>query len=85
LISMMFTATSVNIECLFSCGHVLLSHTHNQLSTQSVHALLHLRSWSGQGYIFTDGLKLTSLEDIEGDEDVELMEVGMPLLQTRID
>ncbi|KAI6039695.1 hypothetical protein EDC04DRAFT_2568110 [Pisolithus marmoratus] len=69
---MMFTATSVDVKCLFSCGHVLLSHTCNHLSTQSVHALLCLGSWSGQGYVFTNGIKLTSLEDIEGDEDVEL-------------
>ncbi|KAI6024543.1 hypothetical protein EDC04DRAFT_2573951, partial [Pisolithus marmoratus] len=63
-----------NIKSLFSCGHVPLSHTRNHLSTQSVCALLCLGSWSGQGYVFTNGIKLTSLEDIEGDKDVELAE-----------
>ncbi|KIM53770.1 hypothetical protein SCLCIDRAFT_138316 [Scleroderma citrinum Foug A] len=67
-------ATSIDIECLFSHGHILLSHMRNCLSAQSIHALLCLRSWSVERFVKSAGLqKIADLEDINGDEDVELM------------
>ena len=39
------------VEWLFSCGHNLLTHIRNQLSSQSVHALLCLGSWSLLGIV----------------------------------
>ncbi|KAI6095601.1 hypothetical protein EDD16DRAFT_1492217, partial [Pisolithus croceorrhizus] len=67
-------ATSVDVECLFSHGHILLLHTQNQLSAQSVWALLCLSSWSADGFIKTvDIHKLATLDEIEGDDDIELM------------
>ena len=72
---MMMIATSVNVECLFSCGHVLLSHTHNHLSSQSICALLCLRSWSVAGFVKSANVqKLEPFGEIEGNEDVELAE-----------
>ena len=34
-----YTATSVAVECVFSWGHILLSHIQNCLSAQTTHAL----------------------------------------------
>ena len=71
----MMIATSVDVECLFSCGRVLLSHTRNRLSTQSICALLCLRSWSIEGFVKNaDVQKLEPFGEIEGNEDVELAE-----------
>lgn len=39
-------ATSVEVECLFSKGCVILPYLHNCLSSQSTHALLCLGQWS---------------------------------------
>ncbi|KAF8982077.1 hypothetical protein BDQ17DRAFT_1262461, partial [Cyathus striatus] len=44
-------ATSVDVECIFSHGHLVLLHIQSHLSAQSIHALLCLGSWSLQGYI----------------------------------
>ena len=72
---MMMIATSVDVECLFSHGRVLLSHIRNCLSSQSVHALLCLGSWSVAGFIKSaDVQKLEPFREIEGNEDVELAE-----------
>ena len=71
----MMIATSVDVERLFSCGHVLLSHTCNRLSSQSIHALLCLRSWSVAGFVKSANVqKLEPFGEIEGNEDVELAE-----------
>ena len=62
------TATSVDIECLFSHGCILLSHTRNCLSAQSIRALLCLRLWSVEGFVQSADLKkVADLKDIEGD------------------
>ena len=71
----MMIATSVDVKHLFSRGHVLLSHTCNHLSSQSVRALLCLRSWSVAGFIKSANVqKLEPFGEIEGNEDVELAE-----------
>ncbi|KIK20643.1 hypothetical protein PISMIDRAFT_105397, partial [Pisolithus microcarpus 441] len=67
-------ATSVDVEHLFSHGCILLSHTQSHLSAQSVWALLCLSSWSVDGFIKSADIhKLTTLDEIEGDSDIELM------------
>ena len=67
------TATSVDVERLFSHSRILLSHTWNRLSAQSICALLCLRSWSVEGFVQSADLKKAAdLEDIEGDGDVQL-------------
>ena len=67
------TAPSVDIERLFSHGCILLSHTWNRLSAQSIHTLLCLCSWSVEGFVQSADLKkVADLEEIEGDGDVQL-------------
>ena len=66
-------ATSVDLEWIFSCGHLVLSHVCGQLSAQSTRALLCLGSWSLLGLVKdTDVLAVTVLDDVEGDEELEL-------------
>ena len=72
-LSIFFSATSVDVERIFSCGRLVLSHVRNQLSSQSTRALLCLGSWSLQDLVKdSDVLAITALKEVEGDEDVEL-------------
>jgi len=72
-LSMFVSATSVDVERIFSCGCLVLSHVRNQLSSQSTQALLCLGLWSLQDMVMdSDVLAITALEEVEGDEDVEL-------------
>ncbi|KIM61405.1 hypothetical protein SCLCIDRAFT_66785, partial [Scleroderma citrinum Foug A] len=58
-------ATSIDVKHLFSCRRILLSHTHNHLSVQSVRALLYLASWSLAGHVKSADIEmLQSLEDM---------------------
>ena len=51
----------------------MLSHVHNQLSSQSTQALLCLGSWSLQDLVEdSDILAITALEEVEGHKDIEL-------------
>ena len=63
-----FIATSIDVEQLFSCSHLLLSHAQSQLSAQSTHTLLCLGMWSTLGLVKDTGdvKKVTELEDVEG-------------------
>ncbi|KIK77117.1 hypothetical protein PAXRUDRAFT_167768 [Paxillus rubicundulus Ve08.2h10] len=68
-------ATSIDVECLFSCGHLILSHTCSCLSAQLTCALLCLDSWSKLKLIKDkDIAKVSTLPEIEGDDDVELVD-----------
>jgi len=68
-LNVVFIATSVDVECIFSCGHLLLSHVWSHLSTQTTRALLCLGCWSQLGLIKDkDVLPVARLPDIEGDE-----------------
>jgi len=73
-------ATSVDVECLFSCGQVLLSHNHNRLSAQTTHALLCLGSWSRLGLVSdSDVRKVTTLDDVKAvDVSTEPTEIELP-------
>ena len=67
------TATSIDVEHLFSCGHLLLSHVRSRLSTQSTRALLCLGMWSERNLVMDDDVKRVSeLQDVEGDREVAL-------------
>src|SRR5258708_3160842 len=57
-------ATSVNVERVFSCGRLILSHVHSRLSVQSTHALICLGSWSLLGLVKNaDVLAIMALYD----------------------
>ena len=63
-------ATSIDVECLFSQGCLLLSHVHNWLSAQTTWALPCLGAWSLAGMVMDDDiLKVALLNDVEGDEE----------------
>ncbi|KIM56126.1 hypothetical protein SCLCIDRAFT_133299 [Scleroderma citrinum Foug A] len=68
-----FTATSIDVEQLFSRGHLLLSHVRSRLSAQSTRALICLGTWSKLNLVKDSNVKqVTGLQsDIMG-EDVEL-------------
>nr|VWO96208.1 Homeobox domain-containing protein [Ganoderma boninense] len=66
-------ATSVDVERLFSRGRLVLSHVRNRLSAQTTCAILCVGAWSVLGLVKPeDARKVAELDDIEGDEDVEL-------------
>ncbi|KIM65636.1 hypothetical protein SCLCIDRAFT_112473, partial [Scleroderma citrinum Foug A] len=66
-------ATSVDIEHLFSHGHLLLSHVHSCLSPQSICALLCLDAWSELNLVKSDDvLKVGAMPDIPGHEEAVL-------------
>jgi len=72
---MVFPATSVDVERIFSRGRLILSHIRNRLSAQTTRALLCLGSWSLLGMVRDeDVLKVALLQDVEGEEEVELMD-----------
>ncbi|KIM52766.1 hypothetical protein SCLCIDRAFT_140421 [Scleroderma citrinum Foug A] len=60
--------TSVNVEWLFSKGHVVLPYLCNCLLSQSTHALLFLGQWSKLGLIKDEDLHQVICEDLEGDK-----------------
>jgi hypothetical protein len=70
---MIMAATSVDVERLFSCGHLLLSHVHSRLSAESTHALLCLRYWSELNLVkMGDVMSVVALADLQGEEEQEL-------------
>ena len=48
---MIFLATSVDVERVFSQGRIVLSHLRSRLSVQSTRALMCLGVWSQLGYV----------------------------------
>lgn len=48
---MICSATSVDVERVFSQGRILLSHLRSRLSVQSTRALMCLGEWSKRGYV----------------------------------
>ena len=72
---MFLVATSVDVEWVFSHGHLILSHVQNQLSAQSTQALICLESWSLVGLVKDyDILAVGTLANVEGDEELKLVE-----------
>ncbi len=66
---MVYTATSVDVERVFSKGRLVLSHVRNRLSVQSTRALLCLGAWSRMGLVKDkDILQAARLPEIDGCE-----------------
>jgi hypothetical protein len=64
-----YTATSVDVERVFSKGRLVLSHVRNGLSVQSTRALLCLGAWSRLGLVKDkDVLQAAKLPDVNGHE-----------------
>ena len=55
------SATSVDIERVFSKGRLLLSHVRNRLSVESTRALLCLGAWSRLGFVNSSDIKEATL------------------------
>ena len=63
------TATSVDVECIFSKGRLVLSHVRNRLSAQSTQALICLRAWSRMGLVKDSNvMEAVRLPDVSGSE-----------------
>jgi hypothetical protein len=63
------TATSVDVERVFSKGRLVLSHVRNGLSVQSTRALMCLGTWSKMGLVKDkDLIEAGRLPDVDGDE-----------------
>ena len=68
------TATSVDVERVFSLGRLLLSHTRSRMAAQTTRALLCLGAWSKAGYVKSSDLRRTAqLPEVDGDaSDIEM-------------
>lgn len=67
---MIHTATSVDVERIFSRGRIVLSHLRNRLSVQSTRALICLGAWSRMGLVQdTDASSVAVLPEVEGEEE----------------
>ena len=63
------TATSVDVECIFSKGRLVLSHIRNRLSAQSTRALICLRAWSRMGLVKDSNvMEAVRLPEVNGTE-----------------
>jgi hypothetical protein len=80
------SATSVDVERVFSRGRLVLSHVRSRLSAQTTHAILCLRSWSLLGFVKNHDVKAAaSLPEVEGvDSDFE-MEDGWDVIADNLD
>ena len=66
---MCFTATSAAVECVFSWGRILLSHTRNRLSAQTTRALMCLCDWSQHGFVKdADVTAVATMPDVAVDD-----------------
>lgn len=68
------SATTINVERLFSKGRILITHLHNGLSASSISALMCLNNWVENGLVKdSDVLAVTAEspdDDVEGHTDV---------------
>ena len=65
-------ATSVDVKHVFSHGCILLSHVHNQLSAQTICALMCVGIWSKFGYVKDeDVLAVSQLPDIDAEKELK--------------
>jgi len=66
-----YIATSVDVKCLFSYGHLVLSYTCSWLSVLSTCALLYVSSWSHSGLVWNEDIKaVVKLGDIDAQQEV---------------
>ena len=52
-------ATTVDIECVFSCGRLILPHIHNWLGVQTTHTSLCVGQWSSLGLVKDGDIKMS--------------------------
>ena len=62
---LLFPATTVDVECVFSQGRLVLSHIRSRLSVQSTRALLCLGAWCQHGLVKVQDLRLALGEEDE--------------------
>ena len=68
--SSIFSATSIDVEHVFSQGRLLLSHVCSRLSIQSMCALLCLGQWSTLGLVRDCDIKAClKLDKVAGEDD----------------
>ena len=65
------SATSVDVEHIFSRGRLLLSHTRNRMTAQTTRAVICLGAWSRLGLVKDDDVKAVTAQtdDLEDEED----------------
>jgi hypothetical protein len=61
LTALFVSATSVNVERVFSKGWILLSHLCSWLSIQSMRALMCLGEWSRMGFVKLNDIKAVTV------------------------
>jgi hypothetical protein len=62
-------ATSIDVECVFSQGRLLLSHIRSHLSVQSTRALMCFGIWSKMGYVKDADIKAVVIKpELKGEE-----------------
>ena len=67
-----YSATSIDVERLFSRGRLILSHVRNRMSAGTTHELLCLNNWSKQGLVKMADLKAAaSLPEVAEDDAAE--------------
>jgi hypothetical protein len=67
-------ATTIDVERLFSHGHLVLSLTRSQLSVTSMRALLCLGSWSHSGLVQDEDVKaVVKLDEIDAQVELNLL------------
>ena len=67
----MLLATSVDVEQLFSKGHILLLHLRNGLSANSIRASLCLGDWSKHGLVKDEDVLLVTEKDDKSEAEDE--------------
>ena len=72
LSNILSAATSTDVEQVFSQGWILLSHVHNQLSIQSIRALMCLGVWSKLGYVENADVQAVMIQPEVDSEEEEL-------------
>jgi len=67
-----YSATSIDVERLFSRGRLILSHVRNRMSAGTTRELLCLNNWSKQGLVKMADLKAAaSLPEVAEDDAAE--------------
>jgi hypothetical protein len=80
-VSSSFTATSVDVEQVFSQGRIVLSHLRNRLSVQSTRALMCLGVWSHLGYVKNSDIKgVVTLPEVPVDVKEDDLAVGWDMV-----
>ncbi len=75
-----YSATSIDVERLFSKGRLILSHVRNRMSAGTTRELLCLNNWSKQGLVKMEDLKAAaSLPEVSEDNAAGEQEFDMVL------